>query len=75
MVTRGLFCAADPPSSIAGRTLTLVAKSVQNLANLVEFGAKVEPAFHPNPLIGFPNAQSYNNQQSITALKDNDLFS
>lgn len=34
-------CAADPPSSAAGRTLTLVAKSVQNLANLVEFGAKV----------------------------------
>lgn len=32
---------ADPPSSTAGRTLTLVAKSVQNLANLVEFGAKV----------------------------------
>lgn len=32
---------ADPPSSAAGRTLTLVAKSVQNLANLVEFGAKV----------------------------------
>ncbi len=33
---------ADPPSSAAGRTLTLVAKSVQNLANLVEFGAKVQ---------------------------------
>lgn len=32
---------ADPPSQTAGRTLTLVAKSVQNLANLVEFGAKV----------------------------------
>lgn len=36
-----LFPFADPPSSTAGRTLTLVAKSVQNLANLVEFGAKV----------------------------------
>uniref|UniRef100_A0A8C9XS25 RAS p21 protein activator 1 n=1 Tax=Sander lucioperca TaxID=283035 RepID=A0A8C9XS25_SANLU len=34
---------ADPPSSAAGRTLTLVAKSVQNLANLVEFGAKNVP--------------------------------
>lgn len=34
-------CGVDPPSSAAGRTLTLVAKSVQNLANLVEFGAKV----------------------------------
>uniref|UniRef100_A0A8C9VJI1 RAS p21 protein activator 1 n=1 Tax=Scleropages formosus TaxID=113540 RepID=A0A8C9VJI1_SCLFO len=30
----------DPPSPTAARTLTLVAKSVQNLANLVEFGAK-----------------------------------
>uniref|UniRef100_A0A8C7XMU9 RAS p21 protein activator (GTPase activating protein) 1a n=1 Tax=Oryzias sinensis TaxID=183150 RepID=A0A8C7XMU9_9TELE len=30
----------DPPSSTAARTLTLVAKSVQNLANLVEFGLK-----------------------------------
>ncbi|KTG34264.1 hypothetical protein cypCar_00010208 [Cyprinus carpio] len=33
---------ADPPSPIASRTLTLVAKAVQNLANLVEFGAKVK---------------------------------
>lgn len=31
----------DSPSPTAARTLTLVAKSVQNLANLVEFGAKV----------------------------------
>uniref|UniRef100_A0AAY4BF87 Ras GTPase-activating protein 1 n=1 Tax=Denticeps clupeoides TaxID=299321 RepID=A0AAY4BF87_9TELE len=30
----------DPPSQTASRTLTLVAKAVQNLANLVEFGAK-----------------------------------
>ncbi|KAF3850951.1 hypothetical protein F7725_012723 [Dissostichus mawsoni] len=34
---------SDPPSSAAGRTLTLIAKSVQNLANLVEFGAKNVP--------------------------------
>uniref|UniRef100_A0A8C7ILF4 RAS p21 protein activator 1 n=1 Tax=Oncorhynchus kisutch TaxID=8019 RepID=A0A8C7ILF4_ONCKI len=34
---------ADPPSATAGRTLTLIAKSVQNLANLVEFGAKNVP--------------------------------
>uniref|UniRef100_UPI00398E4634 ras GTPase-activating protein 1-like isoform X2 n=1 Tax=Pristiophorus japonicus TaxID=55135 RepID=UPI00398E4634 len=33
----------DPPSSTAARTLTLVAKSLQNLANLVEFGAKNVP--------------------------------
>lgn len=32
----------DSPSPIAARTLILVAKSVQNLANLVEFGAKVK---------------------------------
>lgn len=36
-----IFFQTDPPSSTASRTLTLVAKSVQNLANLVEFGAKV----------------------------------
>ena len=35
----------DSPSPIAARTLTLVAKSVQNLANLVEFGAKVKKYF------------------------------
>jgi hypothetical protein len=34
----------DSPSAIAARTLILVAKSVQNLANLVEFGAKVKIA-------------------------------
>ncbi|XP_042305589.1 ras GTPase-activating protein 1 isoform X2 [Sceloporus undulatus] len=33
----------DSPSPTAARTLTLVAKSVQNLANLVEFGAKNVP--------------------------------
>uniref|UniRef100_F7A940 RAS p21 protein activator (GTPase activating protein) 1 n=1 Tax=Xenopus tropicalis TaxID=8364 RepID=F7A940_XENTR len=32
---------SDSPSPTAARTLTLVAKSLQNLANLVEFGAKV----------------------------------
>uniref|UniRef100_A0A7M4E2X4 RAS p21 protein activator 1 n=1 Tax=Crocodylus porosus TaxID=8502 RepID=A0A7M4E2X4_CROPO len=34
---------SDSPSPTAARTLTLVAKSVQNLANLVEFGAKNVP--------------------------------
>uniref|UniRef100_A0A7N6ABW1 RAS p21 protein activator (GTPase activating protein) 1a n=1 Tax=Anabas testudineus TaxID=64144 RepID=A0A7N6ABW1_ANATE len=42
---------ADPPSSTAGRTLTLVAKSVQNLANLVEFGAKEPYMEGVNPFI------------------------
>uniref|UniRef100_A0A8C9XN15 Ras GTPase-activating protein 1 n=1 Tax=Sander lucioperca TaxID=283035 RepID=A0A8C9XN15_SANLU len=42
---------ADPPSSAAGRTLTLVAKSVQNLANLVEFGAKEPYMEGVNPFI------------------------
>ncbi|RVE68333.1 hypothetical protein OJAV_G00090660 [Oryzias javanicus] len=41
----------DPPSSTAGRTLTLVAKSVQNLANLVEFGAKEPYMEGVNPFI------------------------
>lgn len=36
----------DSPSPTAARTLTLVAKSVQNLANLVEFGAKVNIIVH-----------------------------
>uniref|UniRef100_A0A665T0Q6 RAS p21 protein activator (GTPase activating protein) 1a n=1 Tax=Echeneis naucrates TaxID=173247 RepID=A0A665T0Q6_ECHNA len=40
-----------PPSSTAGRTLTLVAKSVQNLANLVEFGAKEPYMEGVNPFI------------------------
>jgi len=31
---------SDPPSPTAARTLLLVAKSLQNLANLVEFGGK-----------------------------------
>ncbi|XP_047447521.1 ras GTPase-activating protein 1 isoform X4 [Mugil cephalus] len=42
---------ADPPSSTASRTLTLVAKSVQNLANLVEFGAKEPYMEGVNPFI------------------------
>uniref|UniRef100_A0A3P9GX68 Ras GTPase-activating protein 1 n=2 Tax=Oryzias latipes TaxID=8090 RepID=A0A3P9GX68_ORYLA len=41
----------DPPSSTAARTLTLVAKSVQNLANLVEFGAKEPYMEGVNPFI------------------------
>uniref|UniRef100_A0A3B4APC5 Ras GTPase-activating protein 1 n=1 Tax=Periophthalmus magnuspinnatus TaxID=409849 RepID=A0A3B4APC5_9GOBI len=42
---------ADPPSTTAVRTLTLVAKSVQNLANLVEFGAKEPYMEGVNPFI------------------------
>uniref|UniRef100_A0A3B5MFH0 Ras GTPase-activating protein 1 n=1 Tax=Xiphophorus couchianus TaxID=32473 RepID=A0A3B5MFH0_9TELE len=42
---------ADPPSPTAARTLTLVAKSVQNLANLVEFGAKEPYMEGVNPFI------------------------
>lgn len=34
----------ESPSSCAARTLTLVAKCLQNLANLVEFGTKVSSA-------------------------------
>ncbi|OXB82618.1 UNVERIFIED_CONTAM: hypothetical protein H355_003913 [Colinus virginianus] len=39
------------PSPTAARTLTLVAKSVQNLANLVEFGAKEPYMEGVNPFI------------------------
>ncbi|XP_030623344.1 ras GTPase-activating protein 1 [Chanos chanos] len=42
---------ADPPSPTASRTLTLVAKAVQNLANLVEFGAKEPYMEGVNPFI------------------------
>ncbi|KAI1900422.1 hypothetical protein AGOR_G00049780 [Albula goreensis] len=42
---------ADAPSLTASRTLTLVAKSVQNLANLVEFGAKEPYMEGVNPFI------------------------
>ncbi|XP_060763081.1 ras GTPase-activating protein 1 isoform X2 [Neoarius graeffei] len=42
---------SDPPSPTAVRTLTLVAKSVQNLANLVEFGAKEPYMEGVNPFI------------------------
>ncbi|KAI1233184.1 hypothetical protein IHE44_0004773, partial [Lamprotornis superbus] len=38
-----MMVSLDSPSPTAARTLTLVAKSVQNLANLVEFGAKNVP--------------------------------
>lgn len=41
LVTHCFVFLPDSPSPTAARTLTLVAKSVQNLANLVEFGAKV----------------------------------
>uniref|UniRef100_A0A8C5THF1 RAS p21 protein activator 1 n=1 Tax=Malurus cyaneus samueli TaxID=2593467 RepID=A0A8C5THF1_9PASS len=41
----------DSPSPTAARTLTLVAKSVQNLANLVEFGAKEPYMEGVNPFI------------------------
>ncbi|XP_041042801.1 ras GTPase-activating protein 1-like [Carcharodon carcharias] len=41
----------DPPSTTAARTLTLVAKSLQNLANLVEFGAKEPYMEGVNPFI------------------------
>ncbi|XP_064260493.1 ras GTPase-activating protein 1 isoform X1 [Passer domesticus] len=42
---------SDSPSATAARTLTLVAKSVQNLANLVEFGAKEPYMEGVNPFI------------------------
>uniref|UniRef100_A0A8D0GMC2 RAS p21 protein activator 1 n=1 Tax=Sphenodon punctatus TaxID=8508 RepID=A0A8D0GMC2_SPHPU len=42
---------SDSPSPTDERTLTLVAKSVQNLANLVEFGAKEPYMEGVNPFI------------------------
>ncbi|XP_063066091.1 ras GTPase-activating protein 1 [Engraulis encrasicolus] len=41
----------DPPSPTASRTLTLVAKAVQSLANLVEFGTKEPYMEGVNPFI------------------------
>ena len=32
---------SETPSEIAARSLILIAKSLQNLANLIEFGVKV----------------------------------
>ncbi|TRY66279.1 hypothetical protein DNTS_006425 [Danionella cerebrum] len=55
---------ADPPSPTAGRTLTLVAKSVQNLANLVEFGAKEPYMEGVNPFI------KHNKQRMIMFLDE-----
>jgi len=42
---------SESPSSCAARTLTLVAKCLQNLANLVEFGAKESFMTPVNPFI------------------------
>uniref|UniRef100_A0A8C4IRS9 RAS p21 protein activator (GTPase activating protein) 1a n=1 Tax=Dicentrarchus labrax TaxID=13489 RepID=A0A8C4IRS9_DICLA len=51
MRTRVWLCISKTDLSSAGRTLTLVAKSVQNLANLVEFGAKEPYMEGVNPFI------------------------
>uniref|UniRef100_UPI00358F3DFB ras GTPase-activating protein 1 isoform X2 n=1 Tax=Myxine glutinosa TaxID=7769 RepID=UPI00358F3DFB len=53
---------SDPPSTVAARTLLLVAKSLQNLANLVEFGAKEAYMEGVNPFI------IQNKQRMITFL-------
>ncbi|KAG8456401.1 hypothetical protein GDO86_002255 [Hymenochirus boettgeri] len=53
---------SDSPSPTAARTLTLVAKSLQNLANLVEFGAKAregEAADVPQSCIFLSGAEPY----------------
>ncbi|XP_015759449.1 PREDICTED: ras GTPase-activating protein 1-like isoform X2 [Acropora digitifera] len=42
---------SETPSSCAARTLTLVAKCLQNLANLIEFGAKESFMTPVNPFI------------------------
>ena len=46
-----LLCVSDIPSETASRTLKLVAKSLQKLANLVEFGAKESFMTVVNPFI------------------------
>ena len=42
---------SDPPSSTADRTLKLVTKTIQNLANLVEFKAKESFMIYLNSFI------------------------
>ncbi|XP_077989624.1 ras GTPase-activating protein 1-like isoform X2 [Glandiceps talaboti] len=42
---------SEPPSETAARTLTIVAKAIQNLANIVEFGAKESYMEALNPFI------------------------
>ncbi|XP_061427028.1 ras GTPase-activating protein 1 isoform X4 [Lethenteron reissneri] len=53
---------SDPPSPTAVRTLLLAAKSLQNLANLVEFGAKEAYMEGVNPFI------KHNRQRMVTFL-------
>uniref|UniRef100_A0A8C5LPP1 Ras GTPase-activating protein 1 n=1 Tax=Leptobrachium leishanense TaxID=445787 RepID=A0A8C5LPP1_9ANUR len=50
---------SDSPSPTAARTLTLVAKSLQNLANLVEFGAKEHDAAVPQNCVFSSGAEPY----------------
>ncbi|MDP2434302.1 MAG: hypothetical protein Q8P67_01000, partial [archaeon] len=52
LLTPTLFgLATSPPSEAASRTLTLIAKTLQNLANFVEFGAKEPYMEGLNPFI------------------------
>ncbi|XP_041436416.1 ras GTPase-activating protein 1 isoform X3 [Xenopus laevis] len=50
---------SDSPSPTAARTLTLVAKSLQNLANLVEFVAKGQVAVVPQSCTFSSGAEPY----------------
>ena len=42
---------SEPPPPAAGRSLVMIAKCLQNLANLVEFGAKESYMEVVNPFI------------------------
>jgi Ras GTPase-activating protein 1 len=65
--------AKEHPSQIANRTLTLLAKTIQNLGNLVEFGQKETYMKDMNPFIldSKDRMKKYIDELSVCPLKYN----